>query len=85
MSLGGAGKLSIKYVRWAVLGRRDQHSPSAKDNKQFQSNVGDGSQMVQIWYPKCGAVCHDYNVPVPTVRLMTGWFDEHESEVEYLS
>ncbi len=41
MSVGGAGKLTIKYIRSAVVGRQDQHSPSTRDNKQFQSHVGD--------------------------------------------
>uniref|UniRef100_A0A3B3RT27 Tc1-like transposase DDE domain-containing protein n=1 Tax=Paramormyrops kingsleyae TaxID=1676925 RepID=A0A3B3RT27_9TELE len=41
--------------------------------------------MIQTFYPEGGAVYQDDNVPIHTARLVTEWFDEHESEVEHLS
>ena len=40
--------------------------------------------MVQTLYPEGGAVYQDDNAPIHTARLVTEWFDEHESEVEHL-
>lgn len=40
--------------------------------------------MVQALYPEGGALYQDDNAPIHTARLVTEWFDEHESEVEHL-
>ena len=39
--------------------------------------------MVQALYPEGGAVYQEDNAPIHTARLVTEWFDEHESEVEH--
>lgn len=40
--------------------------------------------MVQTLYPEHGVVYQDDNAPIYTAKLVTEWFDEHESEAEHL-
>lgn len=40
--------------------------------------------MVQTLFSDGGAVFQDDNCPIHTAKLVTEWFDEHDSEVEHL-
>ena len=53
--------------------------------KDYQTILEDHVHpMVRALYPEGGAVYQDDNALIHTARLVTEWFDEHESEVEHL-
>jgi len=62
-----------------VLDRR----VTAKDETLARTILEDHVQlMIQSLYPECGTMYQLDNAPIHTARLMTEWFDKHESGAE---